>query len=46
MHYSCDYRGENTGKLVVKNKKGFARLGTGKKKASTKVKIAEAAKEG
>lgn len=45
-HYSCDYRDEKTGKLVVANQKGYARLGAGRARAGVEPKIVEAGKEG
>jgi hypothetical protein len=44
-HYSCDYRDEKTGKLVVANQKGYVGLGAGKKKMGMKVKVVEMDKE-
>jgi hypothetical protein len=44
-HYSCDYRDEKTGKLVVANQKGYVGLGAGKKKMGMKVKVVEVDKE-
>jgi hypothetical protein len=44
-HYSCDYRDEKTGKLVVANQKGYVGLGAGKKKMGMKVKVVEMEKE-
>ncbi|EOA83483.1 hypothetical protein ACJQWK_00341 [Exserohilum turcicum] len=46
MHYSCCFRDEATGKLVVANQRGYAGLGAGRKKPGIKVKVVEAGKEG
>ncbi|KAH7348138.1 hypothetical protein BKA66DRAFT_516749 [Pyrenochaeta sp. MPI-SDFR-AT-0127] len=43
-HYSCDFRDEKTGKLVVANQKGYAGLGAGRQ-AGMKAKVVEAGKE-
>lgn len=41
-HYSCDYRDETTGKLVVVNQRGHAGLGARRKRGGMKVKVVEA----
>jgi hypothetical protein len=45
-HYSCDYRDEETGKLVVANQRGYAGLAAGRKKAGTRTRIVEVGTEG
>ncbi|RMZ72878.1 Ser Thr phosphatase superfamily [Pyrenophora seminiperda CCB06] len=43
-HFTCSFRDEETGKLVVANQKGYAGLGAAGKKARMKVKVVEAGK--
>jgi hypothetical protein len=45
-HYSCNYRDEKTGKIVIANQKGYAGLGAGKKKMGMKAKVVEIDREG
>jgi hypothetical protein len=45
-HYSCSFRDEETGKLVIANQKGYDRSGAGNKKVGMKVSVVEAGKEG
>jgi predicted phosphodiesterase len=44
-HYSCSFRDEGTGKLVVANQRRYAGLGAGRKRVGTKVRVVEAGKE-
>lgn len=44
-HYSCCFRDEKTGKLVVANQKGYARLTGGRMREGMKAKVVEARKE-
>jgi hypothetical protein len=44
-HYSCNFRDEKNGKLVVANQKGYAGLGAGRKKVGLKAKVIESGKE-
>ncbi|KAI2478246.1 Ser/Thr protein phosphatase superfamily [Pyrenophora tritici-repentis] len=42
MHYSCEFRNDETEKLVVANQRGYTELGSGARKRRMKVKVVEA----
>lgn len=45
-HYSCSFRDEKTGKLVIAHQGGYTRLGTEKEKTIMEAKLIEAEEDG